>query len=180
MRLIGSTEEQWEGWLGSHRWQEVLEGYFRCWGVLPEKCGVWTPSWAPQSRARKEIRQHLPVERSTVSVSQGETAGNSESPLKDQCTKFHLQPLTLSFGTGKKSRLETLGETLRLVALGRELNEQPPWTLCWVILILQEPSFAGRGLLSKWHQSKGKMQLLCPTMWSSDSAADYRMSYISD
>ena len=35
----------------SHATAEVPEDYFSSQGVPPEKCGVYTPSWAPQPTA---------------------------------------------------------------------------------------------------------------------------------
>ena len=64
-----------------------------------------------------------------VSACRGEMAGDSENLLKGQCTKFHLQPLTLHSARGQ-NELQMLEETLGMVALGRELKEQLPGTLC--------------------------------------------------
>ena len=50
--------------------------------------------------------------------------------LKVQCTKFCLQLLTLGSGRRRASGLETLEDTLRLVALGKQLKEQPQVSLC--------------------------------------------------
>ena len=49
-------------------------------------------------------------------------AGDAESLLKGQCTKFHLEPVTLGSTEGEQSRLETLEERQVLVDLGRELE----------------------------------------------------------
>ena len=62
-------------------------------------------------------------EKCQVSLCQGQMALVTESHLKGQCTKIHLQPLTLSSSKGRAERLE---ESLGMVALGRELKEQLP------------------------------------------------------
>ena len=66
------------------------------WGLNP-KLG----SPALSTRARKEPRYQPTVKSIRGSVGQGETAGEAESLLKGQSTKFHLQPLTLSAGKGR-------------------------------------------------------------------------------
>ena len=65
---------------------ESSGGIFQQLRNPPEKCGVYTPSWAPQTTAP-------------------ETAGVTESLLKGQCTKFHLQPLTLGSGRRREDRV---------------------------------------------------------------------------
>ena len=70
----------------------------------------------------------MAVKSSRVSVHQGEMAGDAETLLKVQHTKFCLQPLTVGSNTGQ-SRLE-MCESLGQVALGRELKEQLPGSLC--------------------------------------------------
>ena len=67
-----------------------------------------------------------------VSVHQGEMARNAEGLLKGQYTKFCLQPCTLAPAEWEQSGLK-MRERLGQVALGGELNGQPPVSLCWVI-----------------------------------------------
>ena len=55
--------------------------------------------------------------------------GDAERLLKGQQTKFHLQPLTTP-AEGGQSGPEMLEESLGLVALGRDLKEQPLESLC--------------------------------------------------
>ena len=50
---------------------------------------------AYSTRAGKEPRKYPAVKSSRVSVCPGETPGDAESLLQGQCTKFHLQALTL-------------------------------------------------------------------------------------
>ena len=94
---------------------EVLEGYFNGWGCSPWEMWGLNPklgSPALSTRARKEPRYQPIVKSIRGSVGQGETAGEAESLLKGQSTKFCLQPLTL--GTSKR-RAERTKRHLRRV-----------------------------------------------------------------
>ena len=94
------------------------------WGLNPK---LGSPVYS--TRDKKEPRKHPAVKR-RVSICQGGMAGDTESLLKGQCTKFSLQPLTLGSGEGGQSRLEMCEESLGLVALERELKDQLPGSLC--------------------------------------------------
>ena len=58
-----------------------------------------------QHQSQKGTQKHPAVKSSRGSVSQGETAGDANSLLKGQHTKFYLQPLTL--GSGKRRAEQT-------------------------------------------------------------------------
>ena len=82
---------------------KITEGYFssrghplELWGLNPK---LGSPVYS--IRARKEPRKHPAVKR-RVSICQGGMAGDTESLLKGQCTKFHLQPLTLDSANGRE------------------------------------------------------------------------------
>ena len=70
------------------------------WGLNPK---LGSPAYS--TRAGKEPRKQAAVKSSRGSVSQGETAGDANSLLKGQHTKFYLQPLTL--GSGKRRAEQT-------------------------------------------------------------------------
>ena len=52
----------------------------------------------------EEPRKYPAVKSRGVSAQQGEMAGDTESLLKSQCTKFHFQPLTLHSSSGREER----------------------------------------------------------------------------
>ena len=139
------------GLAGLQRWQlkflrdmSVAGGYpWELWGLNPK---LGSPAYS--TRVGKKSSKHLAMKSSRVSVCQGGTAGDSESLLKGQHIKFCLHPLTLGSSRGRAEStrgLETLEESLGLVALGRQLREQPPGSMCWV---MEEPSFSGKAFLS--------------------------------
>ena len=68
----------------------------------------------------------MALKSSRASIHQVQTPGDIENLLKDQCTKFHLQGME----EGGQSGLEMHEESLGLVALGRELKEKTPGSLC--------------------------------------------------
>ena len=70
-------------------------------------------------------------------------ATDTDTLLKVQHKKFHLNPLTMGSGRGRQSGIELQEGTLGFVVLGREL-------------IPKTPSFLGRALPSMRHQSGAK------------------------
>ena len=60
-----------------------------------------------------------------------------------------------------QSRLEMLEECPGLVALGRELKEQPPGSLNLVIPHNAEAIFLEQSIPLQWHQPEGKQEP-CP------------------
>lgn len=65
--------------------------------------------------------EKCPHKSSLVGVRQGQTVGNAGTLLKGQCTRFHVQPLTLGSGRG---RAELCEENAGLGALELELRRQ--------------------------------------------------------
>ena len=122
-----------EGWLGSHEWQlkfqrgsSVGEGFpLRSVGSKPQS-GL--PSLQHQSQ--KGTQKHPAVKSSRGSVSQGEMAGDAESLLRAKAQNFVGRHLPWVLAEAGLSGLETLEESLGLVALGRQLKEQLPGSLC--------------------------------------------------
>ena len=70
------------------------------------------------------------MKSSGVSVHRGVMAGDAEGLLKGQHTKFCFSHLPWALAEGGQGGLKTHEETLGLVALGRELKEQPQGSLC--------------------------------------------------
>ena len=92
---------------------EVLKGYFSSQGVPPEKCGSKPQAWLFSlehknwERNTKKKKKNLAVKSSSVSIHQGEMAGDAETFLKGQHIKFHLQPLTLGSSRGRTEQTRT-------------------------------------------------------------------------
>ena len=135
---------------------KVLEGYFSSWGFLLRGMGpkpqAGLPSLHHQNRERNQNNIQL-WQNSGVSTHQGDT----ESLLKGQRTKFCLQLLTLGAGRGRaewttgawgESGASGSGERTEGTATRMPVLSHSP--------ILQEPSFSGRALPSKWQQPEGK------------------------
>ena len=124
------------GWLGSHGWQlkcqrdisVAREFPLRRLGSKPQ---AGLPHIQPQSQKGTQITNSY--EKQQVYFFQGEVVRDSESFLKGQHTKLCLQWFILGSDRERAKGLEMLEESLGLVVLGRELNEQPPGSLCWVI-----------------------------------------------
>ena len=79
---------------------EVLEGNSVARGFpVGSKPQAWLTSLQHQSQ--KEPIKPMALKISKVSVCQGEMAGDAKCLLKGQCTKFHLQPLSLGSSKGR-------------------------------------------------------------------------------
>ena len=134
MRLVGSVET-WEGWLGSHGQQLKIQREVP-WLGIPLRCvgsKLMLGSSAYKYQRWKWTQITSSCEKQWGFCLSGRDVWRLREPLKDQSTKFHLQPLTWGPAEGGQSGLEMLEKSLRLVALGRELKEQPPGSLCRVI-----------------------------------------------
>ena len=70
------------------------------------------------------------LKNSRVSVHQGEIAQEADTLLKSQCTKLCLQSLVWAPVEGGQGETEPRGESLGLVAQGRELKSEWPGSLC--------------------------------------------------
>ena len=124
------------GWLGSQTAAEVLEGAFSGQEGSPSDMWVLHPRLgftAYSNRAGKETQITSTCEKHRDTVSQGKMARDAESLLKVRHTKFHCSHLPWALVEGRQSGLEMLEERLGLVALGRELKEPTPGSLCLTV-----------------------------------------------
>ena len=101
-----------EGCLGSHRWQLEFQTDISESGVFPlrsvgSKPKAELPSLEHQNK--EKIKMTSAVKSSGVSVLQEKMAGNVERHLKDQNTKFCLQPFSLEHLICKASHDGHLG-----------------------------------------------------------------------
>ena len=103
------------GWVGLHCSGRSARGILQQLGSSPWEVWGLNPKLASPAysiRARKEPREHPAVKSSRISVLKGEMDGDTESLLKGQHTKFHLQPLALDSGRGRaKWTRDTWGES---------------------------------------------------------------------
>ena len=124
------------GWVGSHCSGRSARGILQQPGSSPWEVWGLNPKLASPAysiRARKEPREHPAVKSSRISVLKGEMDGDTESLLKGQHTKFHLQPLTVGSRRGREEwTRDTWGES-RVGGSRKELKDQLPGSLCSVI-----------------------------------------------
>ena len=92
---------------------EVPEGYFSGHGVPPEKCGVWTPSWAPQPTAPELERNpdNIQLWKAAGFLSARERWLETETVLKCQLQNFICNHLPWIPAEGWQRGLETLEES---------------------------------------------------------------------
>ena len=127
--------EDVRGLAGLHRWQLRFQRDITVARGSPLRSGRYKP------QARLPNLQHQSHKGTQITPSCEKHQGFCPPGrdcwrhrlLKGQCTKFHLQPLTIGSGKGRQS--------LGLVALGRELKKQPSESLYWVILHPSEAIF---------------------------------------
>ena len=174
MWQVWSAETQ-EGWLSSQGWQLKIWRDISVAGMFPWEVWDLNPklgSPAYSIRAKKEHRWHPAVKSSWVSVSQGETAGDSETLLNNQCTKFGLQPFTLGSSRGRAEwTRDTWGESE--AGASGERTEGTDARISGSHYSQAERSYLNGISL---RGSKGPLQqVLCPTLWSLSLAADYNL-----
>ena len=160
MRLVGSAENVQEGGLGSHSQRPKFQRDISATRTFPLRCVESTqqngiPSIQHQSWKGTQITPSC--EKQQGFCLHGDMTGDTESLLKGQCTKFHLQPLILGSGRGRAEW--NRGDPSGGYGVGGS-GERTKGTAARIPVlsfpILQESSLSGRALPSKCHQPERK------------------------
>ena len=105
-----------------------------------------------QQQIQKVHRYHPAGKSGRVALCQSGTDGDTKSCLKGHHINFHMQPLTLGSGKDGTEWTRETGDG----GFGGRIGRAAAGILVLSHLILQEPSYSGRPLCSKWHQPEGK------------------------
>ena len=154
-RLVGSEEEAWEGWLGSHAQELKSWRNISVAGGVPHEKRVGCPAYSTRSRKGTQIA--LSYEKKQGFSLPGRNGWRLREPLKGPTHKISLAA-TYS-GLQQKAAewtKDTWGEFLGWWLWRENWKDSQQDPCAESFSILQRLSFSGCALPSKEHQSEGK------------------------
>ena len=148
---VGSTEEAWEGWLGSQGGSWSSGGIFQWPGVSPWE--VWglnsklvSPAYSNGGGKGTQITAGF--------LSAWERLLETESLWKGQCTKFCLQSSALGSARGMQSGLKMCEESLGWWLWGLWPGERAEGTATRISVLSHSP-YCGSHLFQAEHSPSG-------------------------